>query len=200
MLEHIRACLEMYILGLFFGDGWFEKCGIAIATKDEDRAIAIANAIKSLYNKVPSLKLKIYHDGHKVWWIRLWSSEIAERYAKLLHANRCKSLNATPPREVFEKNRDLEICFIAGVIDAEGWIYKWRGRLRISIEMYNEEMSKFVVQSLKSRGIKCSLSKCKDGAYRIDITGSHALTFIKIIPKYLPAAIPRRVPAVNDAG
>jgi len=191
----------MYILGLFFGDGWFEKRGIAIATKDENRALVIADTIKRLYGKTPSLRLRRCNsNGHEVWWVRLWSSKVAKRYSELLSVNQRKSLNAKPPREVFKRNKDLEICFVVGVIDAEGWIYKWRGMPRISMEIYDEEMSKYIVQALRRHGIKCSLSICKDGAYRIDITGSHVFTFIKFIPGYLPAAVPRRVPAVNDAG
>jgi hypothetical protein len=45
--------------------------------------------------KAPKVKLRRYKDGHGVWWIRLWSSDVASKFAKLLKCSgRKKSLNA----------------------------------------------------------------------------------------------------------
>ena len=193
-------CEEAYILGRFFGDGWFEKRGIAIATKSEDEAKTLAKLIEKVYGRAPKLKLRRYKDGHSVWWIRLWSTEVANYYSCILGCTNKKSILAKPPAAAFNGDSKVELCFIIGVLDAEAWMYIWRGRIRISAELYNKEMASYIKEVLRKHGIKCSLSVGKDGAYRLDITGSHVFALIKLIPKYLPATLPRRVPAVNDAG
>jgi hypothetical protein len=192
---------KLICLDDFLGDGWFEKRGIAIATRAEDEAVTLATLIERVYGKAPKVKLRRYKDGHSVWWIRLWSSDVASKFAELLKCSgRKKSLNAKPPVEVLTWNSEAELCFLLGVLDAEAWVYIWRGRIRISAELYNESVTRYLVDILRRYGVKTSLSLNKDGAYRIDITGSHVYKFIKIIPKDIPAAVPRRVPAVNDAG
>jgi hypothetical protein len=46
----------------FFGDGWFEKRGIAIATRAEDEAMTLATLIERVYGKAPKVKLRRYKD------------------------------------------------------------------------------------------------------------------------------------------
>ena len=196
-------CEEAYILGRFFGDGWFEKRGITIATKNEEEAKILMELISRVYGRTPKLKLRKYKDQHSVWWVRFWDAKVAKYYSSILGCSRRKSLSAKPPIAILHSygNSDSEICFIVGVLDAEAWVYMWKkNMIRISAELYNKEMALYIKEILHKYGIKCSLSMNNDGAYRLDITGSHVFTLIKLIPKQLPATLPRRVPAVNDAG
>jgi hypothetical protein len=193
-------CLEAYILGRFFGDGWFEKRGIALSTSNRDDAYLLADLILRIYGKRPSVKLRRYRDGHKVWWVRLWSVTVYERFKEILGDVRRKSINAHPPKMI---SKDSELCFIAGIIDSESWIYEWRNKLRISLEIYNREMAQWIIKTLSKHGFKAYLSICRDGAFRIDLTGRDAENLyvrLKRIHSLIAPTMPRRVPAVNDAG
>ena len=186
-------------MGRFLGDGWFEVNGITISTKETMDAYYIAELIRMLYGKYPRVKLRVYRDGHKVWWIRLWSKDVYVRYKSILGTSNNKSLSAKPPKAGW-MNNDAELCFVSGIIDAEGYVYNWYGKLRVALELYNREVAGYIVRILRGNGIKSSLSECRDGAYRIDITDPQAPKLMKILKSKTPCLLPRRVPAVNDAG
>lgn len=169
-------CKEAYLLGRFFGDGWFEKNGIAIATKSIEDVKTLLRLFDEVYGLKAKIKLRTYNDGHKVYVIRVWSKNLYIKYMQLLRTSRKKSLTAMPP----ELCGIAKQCFLKGVLDAESWIYTWRGKLRISLELYNEAMVKYLRSILEELKVKSSLSLCSDGAYRIDITGSHALSLINL--------------------
>lgn len=69
------------------------------------------------------------------------------------------------------KNKVFIRAFIKGLFDAEAYEYIWKNNPRIGFGIYNKEAANFVFENLKNDYIKASLSECKDGCYRIDITG-----------------------------
>ena len=170
---------ESYLLGRFFGDGWFEDCkGIALATSSYSDACMLGDLMQRVYGRKPRLKLRVYSDGHKLYIVRLWSKNVSKRYASLLGGFKKKSKNSLPPNLCNKKER---ICFLKGVIDAEAWVYMWRGRLRLSLELYNYPMIMFIYEILVELNVKAWLSKHKDGAYRLDINEPHLKNLFTLI-------------------
>ena len=161
--------LFYYILGLFAGDGWFEKRGIAIATSKYREALRISEDLESLFDKKPKIKKRTYPDKHVIYKVAVYSVNIEKVFRELLgNVKRNKSKTFTLPKF---SNRNLARCFVKGIFDAESYTYKWKGQPRIAFEIYNEKASKHIYQILKE-DLVCSLSKRSNGGFRIDITGT----------------------------
>ncbi|HIJ97473.1 TPA: hypothetical protein H1009_00115 [archaeon] len=158
---------KFYLLGLFAGDGWFQTRGIAIGTNSDKFAKKIAKVAKSLYG-VAKIKKRTYSDGHKMNLIFVWKKEVQDDFAKLLSSTKQKSKTFKPPKMSASESRE----FVAGLFDAEASAYKWYGKPRVGLGIYNRTAAEFIVKTLRSDSIKAYLSACKNGEYRIDITGN----------------------------
>lgn len=158
-----------YLLGLFAGDGWFQSRGISIGTSKKKRSEEIAKIMQTVFLKKPIIKRRRHSDGHVMYYISVYSVEIEKELRLLLGGvKRNKSRNFIPPDM---KNKDLARAFIEGLFDAESYEYVWKNKPRIGFGIYNEKASRFVFKNLREDKIKATLSKCKDGCFRIDITG-----------------------------
>ncbi len=157
---------KFYLLGLFAGDGWFQTRGVAIGTNSKEFAKKIAEAAKSLYGKA-KIKKRIYEDGHIMYLVFIWKKEVQEDFAKLLSASKEKSKNFKPPKMNLEEKRE----FVAGILDAEASSYIWHNKPRVGLGIYNKVAAEFIVKTLRSDKIRAYLSCCKNGEYKIDITG-----------------------------
>ena len=93
-------CIEAYMLDRFFGDGWFEERGIAIATKYSKDAETLARLLNDAYGLKARVKLRTCRDGHRIYVIRVWSKYLHDRYLQLLRESKKKSLYALPPVEL----------------------------------------------------------------------------------------------------
>ncbi len=158
---------KFYLLGLFAGDGWFQTRGIAIGTNSDEFAEKIAKVAKSLYGTA-KIKKRTYSDGHKMNLVFIWRKEVQEDFAKLLSSRKQKSKTFKPPEMLAEESRE----FVAGLFDAEASAYKWYGKPRIGLGIYNKIAAEFIFKTLRNDNIKAYLSTCKNGEYKIDITGN----------------------------
>lgn len=159
-----------YLLGLFAGDGWFQSRGISIGTKYLQRSVEIAELMQRVFNKKPIVKKRKYSDGHEMYLISIYSVKIEAELRKLLHCQgRNKSKTFVIPNF---SNKKFFRAFTKGLFDAEAYSYLWRNKPRIAFEIYNEKAITKIVKVLKADKIACSLSRCSDGGFRIDITGA----------------------------
>lgn len=157
-----------YLLGLFAGDGWFQSRGISIGTKHRKDAKKIADIMKRLFGREPKFKKRIFKDGHTLYIVSFYSVEIEKNFRKLLgFPSKNKSKNFQFPK----RSKLLSRQFIRGLFDAEAYEYLWRNKPRIGFEICNENVAKKVYDLIRADKISCSLSRCSDGANRIDITG-----------------------------
>ena len=174
--------LLYYILGLFAGDGWFQKRGIAISTSKHWEALRIAEDLRILFNKEPKIKKRIYPDKHVIYVIAVYSVVTEKLFRKLLgNVERNKSKTFVLPSF---SNKNLARCFVKGIFDAESYSYIWKGQPRIAFEIYNEKACHQLYEILKE-DLVCSLSRISNGGYRIDITGTKNVE--KFHAHYLPA-------------
>jgi hypothetical protein len=160
--------LLYYILGLFAGDGWFQKRGISISTNDYHQALQIAEGVKTLFDKEPKLKKRVYPDKHILYCVSVYSVEIEAQFRKLLgNVKTRKSKTFVLPSF---SNKNEARCFVKGIFDAESYSYNWRGQPRIAFEIFNQKACKQIYEILK-KDLICSLSNISRGGFRIDITG-----------------------------
>ncbi len=157
---------KFYLLGLFAGDGWFQTRGIAIGTNSDEFAEKISAIAKSLYGKVKVKKRK-YKDGHEMNLIFIWKKEVQEEFSKLLSTTKQKSKTFVPPEMSLEEKRE----FVAGLFDAEGSAYIWYSKPRVGLGIYNKAAAEFILKTLLADKIKTYLSECKNGEFKIDVTG-----------------------------
>ncbi len=159
-----------YLLGNFAGDGWFEKRGISIGTKNPSRAETLGNLMGLVFNKTPKIKKRIYKDGHIQFIVSIYSVAIERNFRNLLgNPVKDKSKNFKVPTF---RSKKLLRAFVRGMFEAEAYFYLWYQKPRVSFEIFNEEASKTIFRIIREDKIACSLSKIKIGGYRIDITGS----------------------------
>jgi hypothetical protein len=158
-----------YLLGNFAGDGWFESRGIAIGTKNLERAKKLFSLMKLTFNKDPKFKKRIYKDGHSLYIVALYSVNIEKLFRNLLgNPLKNKSKNFKVPN--FSDKSELR-SFIRGLFEAEAYPYLWYNQPRIAFEIFNKQASEFIFNKLVEDGIKCYFSDISKGGYRIDITG-----------------------------
>lgn len=159
--------MKFYLLGLFAGDGWFGSRGICIGTNSREFANQIDAIARKIYSK-SKIKTRIYKDGHTIHIVSVWKKDVQEEFEKLLDTKRQKSKTFKLPSVNIEKKRQ----FIAGLFDAEASIYFWHGKPRIGFELHNEDAIRAVFSVLRNDDVKCYLSVCARGAFKIDITGT----------------------------
>ena len=159
--------MKFYLLGLFAGDGWFQERGIAIGTNSENFANEIAECATKVFGKC-SIKKRTYRDGHVMYNIYVWRKSISDEFKLLLGTEKQKSKTFRIPEMTKEERRQ----FIAGIFDAEATCYFWKDKPRIGMEIHNENAAKTICQFLREDGIRCYVSKCKRGAFKLDFTGN----------------------------
>lgn len=165
---------EAYIMGLFAGDGWFESRGISIGTNNETFAVRIWQMMSENFQKKVILKKRKYSDGHEMFIVSLHSKEIHRKYQEALKTTKKKSKTFQVPAF---NTKEEKRSFVAGLIDAEGYFYFWKQKIpRVALEIFNENAALFIKNQLQNDEITASVSKCKDGGFRIDITGSKNVT------------------------
>ncbi|MBI5036584.1 hypothetical protein HZC09_04540 [Candidatus Micrarchaeota archaeon] len=160
-----------YLLGLFAGDGWFQSRGISIGTKYKQRANEIATLMKVVLGRTPKIKRRKYADGHIMYLISVYSVAVERLFRRLLGnpiVNKSKTFLVPHFTE-----KESARSFVKGLFDAEAYEYVWRSRPRIGFAVFNKKAAEFVRELLASDSIRCSLSCCSDGAFRIDITGKN---------------------------
>ena len=125
---------------------------------------------KSIHNKKPKLKQRIYKDGHELYIVAIYSVYIEKLFRDLLgNPLKNKSKNFIVPTF---KNKNVLRTFIRGLFEAEAYSYLWYNQLRVSFEIFNKDASGIIFNNLIEDGIVCSLSHIRKGGCRIDITGS----------------------------
>ena len=160
-----------YLLGSFARDGWFQSRGIAIGTKNLERAKNLFSLMEVTFGKHPKLKHRLYKDGHSLYIVALYSVYIEKLFRELLgNPLKDKSKNFKVPN--FTNKLQLR-SFIRGLFEAEAYPYLWHNQPRIAFEIFNKEATEFIFKKLVEDGIKCYLSDISKGGYRIDITGSN---------------------------
>lgn len=65
-----------YLLGLFAGDGWFQRRGISIGTANKKRSMKIANLMQTVLKKRVITKRRKYKDGHVMYIVSIYSVEL----------------------------------------------------------------------------------------------------------------------------
>lgn len=80
--------MRFYLLGLFAGDGWFEKRGITIGTNSETFAMTIRDMMLNEFSKNIIVKQRIYKDGHKMFLVSLHSVKICKEFKQLLQTDK----------------------------------------------------------------------------------------------------------------
>lgn len=170
-----------YLLGTFAGDGWFETRGIGLGTKDKIRAEFLSGLIKELFNKKPIVKLRKYKDGHELYIIRFFSKALEKRFREELGGvNQKKSKHFKVNLEI--KNEvTLSRTFVKGLMDAEGYIYSWKGKPRFALEIYNIEAAEFIHKNFLRDGIKSSLSHRSNGGFRVETTGKNNIKILNFL-------------------
>ena len=158
-----------YLLGLFAGDGWFQKRGISIGTKDKNRATKIAGDLEHAFQKDAKVKRRVFPDGHAIYLVSLYSVEVEGVFRRLLgNPKKDKSKNFRVPRF---PNSASKRAFVKGMFEAEAYEYVWHKMPRVAFEIFNRMAAKKIFSILRQDGIGCSFSQRKTGGCRIDITG-----------------------------
>ncbi len=170
---------KYYILGLFAGDGWFAIRGIQIGTNSKSFATKIVEIMNSLSLKAITKK-RIYRDGHTMFIISVWSKALCEEFKMLLRTDKKKSKTFKPPDFM---TKEQSRSFVAGIMDAEASAFIWKNKPRVGLGIYNENAAKFVHGCLRNDAIKCYISICKSGEFKLDFTGnSNVDKFFEIYP------------------
>lgn len=177
---------KFYLLGLFAGDGWFQTRGIAIGTNSEKFAEKISQMIDRNFSK-SKIKKRIYKDGHIIFTVYLWKASVQKEFEQLLQTSKNKSKTFQIPIMDNSQKRD----FIAGLFDAEASSYFWKNKPRVGLGIYNKVAAEFIKQTLRNDGIKCYLSKCKNGEFKIDFTGDESVRIFFDFYPVLRICLPR---------
>lgn len=158
---------KFYLLGLFAGDGWFASRGIQIATNSAEFAEKIAELSHKTFGK-SLVRERRYTDGHRLFIVSVWDKKLHDEFRMLLQAETGAKSKTFKPPIMPEADRR---AFIAGLFDAEASTYFWYGKPRIGMGIYNKVAAEFIKDALRSDDIKCQLSVCKSGEFKLDITG-----------------------------
>lgn len=169
-----------YLLGLFAGDGWFEKRGITISVGSDDREFAnhIAQLMSEFFRKRIVVKERIYKDGHKMILLSLHSKKVCEEIKKLLNTLRKKSKTFVVPE--FKSMKDKR-AFIAGIFDAEGYYHS--SSRRVYFEIANKTARDKIAQMLREDNIKvCTYDRKDRDSFRLEINGCNATKLFELYP------------------
>lgn len=162
--------MRYYLLGLFAGDGWFQTRGIAIGTNKIEFANKIADLCENEFGK-SKLKKRTYKDGHIIYIVFVWNKDVCEEFKRKLSTEKKKSTTFKIPDLSKKEMRD----FVAGVFDAEATLYFWKNKPRIGLEIHNEAAARKIHETLRKDRIKCNISKCSRGEFKIDFTGKESV-------------------------
>ncbi len=139
----------------------------------------MARLMEKVLSKQPKVKKRLYDDGHELYQVAVYSVCIEQQFRELLgNPPRKKSLNFRVP-VMIRNSKPLSRKFIQGMFEAEGSFRLWRGKPRVQMDIYNKNAARFIHKTIRSDGIKVSLSVCSDGACRIETTSTKNVELMK---------------------
>lgn len=176
-----------WALGLIIGDGWMEANRLVVDGIDKETLLALQDILSTRFSYTKS-DIKIKNKATDKWNECYRLSFTSKEFGKFISDNYPSIKNRSAERViepiVLNGDRDTQVAFIGGLIEAEGAIQQYGSDRRVDIEM-TSPIVEWLHLALLNLGVTSSLTSRERApfakSYRVSAKGDRGNALLEMI-------------------